>query len=442
MFNDRWPITFKSLSKEFHMIRSYTILFNALALTLTSINFLYGMPNCGAQEAWKSYTPETAAAHYKSITQDAECFQCTLDADKSSHANIALLGGVKTGIKQVTVDNNGQPVKLAYLEAGDKDNNIGTIFYSDSYFGKEGGRIHAIKWALQGFHVIAVDPLEAGLSSHNDPLAMDGIGGFQGYSYQQTAYLYRLLLISLGVRPNTPQQPIVFVGSSFDAVTGLVYASLYQNDPHGPSFYVGINPVLSAATTNNPCQLGALTPEFAEQLAVAYEADRCGILTLLYGGANEPGVPGNFTEIRCPIYGNFLLKQAVEYGALTPPAVFRRQVVSTLAFDPAPLMATITIKCLIVTGGIYQQLINKQNFGLAFYGICFACQPGCANLNYVLPIPDIAYKTYQDAGIAIQVTRVDEFNDDVAGLVTGNAGKCDPYLALKVDAKFNCQTQA
>lgn len=349
---------------------------------------------------------------------------------------------VTTGTINVGVDTTNMPIYFAYLSAGDIKNNCGTIVCADDLFGSHGYKQQAKLWAKAGFYVIAFDGLGVGLSSYNDPVAMDNIGGYPGYSYQQLAYLRHQALINLGINQNTPETPITYCACDFEGTVGFLYAYMYQDDPYGLSFYVSENTNFGVVSSTDPCSISLLNPTVAQEVADAYASDPCAILCSLNSGAfNQPGLPGDFTEIDCPDFGNFALNTSINYGATMPASVFTRQLVNSSTFDPSPLMAQVKIPVLIIYAGIFQLPINKQTGLLPLYGICYGCQTGCDCTNastYVQPCPNSICLCYQNAGTSCHTTRSKRFNADVLGFITGASGQCDPYLNLKVDVNAGC----
>jgi pimeloyl-ACP methyl ester carboxylesterase len=341
---------------------------------------------------------------------------------------------IKLGTVEVGTDNANQPIIFAYLTAGNKRHNKGTIVCADIYFGSKSYKQQSKDWADQGFFVISFDLLGSGQSSYNDPVAMDGVGGFEGYSFHQYAYLMRQALINLDVNPNTTETPIVFTGCDWGAAIGLLWAHLYPDDPYSLSFYIPENGIFSVTVGNDPCSAAALSTDFANTITQLYAQDRCGILCLLYSGNPAAGLPGNFYEPQCPEYGSFLLNESVKYSATTPPNISSRLLLKTFAFDTGPLMAGIPIPVLMLNGSVFQTPINNKVIHvMGLYGMCFGCNTGCTNLNYVSPFPNSSVLYYQYTGIIPHLTRKKEFNKDFAGFITGKISPCDPYLGLKIE---------
>jgi pimeloyl-ACP methyl ester carboxylesterase len=364
-------------------------------------------------------------------TNESESYMCSIQATSNRSINVVR------GTVHVGTDNSGSPIILAYLTAGNKTHNKGKMLCSDTFLGSEGFRQQAEFLALQGYYVIAVDPLGTGLSSTNDPVAMDGVKGYAGYSYDQTAALYHQALVNLGVSITTAAAPLTLIGTSADSSALMSYAFLFKNDPLAASYLVAMQPAFTAAVSDTPCSISEFTTAEAEALAQFYAADRCTALCLIYSGNHDD--VGTFSEIACPSYGAFLLEKAVEYGATTPPNIFTRRLVTTLAIDQSALMAQISIPVLITNGGIFQDLDYKQLNSVGFGGICYACQPDCENTSYVFPFQNVILYTYLGANAVPHVTRSARFNVDVVNFVKQNA-VCDPYLGLKLSNAYACAT--
>ena len=371
---------------------------------------------------------------YEQLKAQANVYENTTIKPHRENRKKNNKSSVKKGEVQIGLDNAGQPIKMHYIMVGDIKKNKGVFICADNYFGAESYRKQAKLWKKAGFLTISFDPIGTGKSSYNDPVAMDSIGGFVGYSYQQHAYCMHEALIKLGVKPNSAKRPITFVGLDFDAEVGILYAYVYANDPYGLSYLVLENASFVAITSDQPCALPYVNPAAVPFIVDAYIADPCGLLCAFYAGAlNLPGQPGNFTEVRCQDFGAYLANQAVQYGATTPASIFERRLAETALLSPAQFIAEITIPVLVLYSGIYQSKLIKQQSLLGLYGFCFACQEGCTDSVYVEPLPDVNCKSYVDAGIAIHVTRTKVFNQDVLDFVTGNAGKCDPFFGLQVN---------
>ena len=324
-------MTIKQLSKA--LMLSFSLM-----LSSSSYGSLYD--NIEEKLAAPKYTPveleKLAAKYSEELEKLAPKSQVDPALESSPLSNFL----VKTGVVQVGVDNVNQPISLGYLSAGNNKINRGTIVCADNYFGRESYRDQANRWALAGFYVVAFDPPGLGQSSSNDPVAMDGIGGFQGYSYQQVAYLYHQALIQLNVNPNTPQTPITYTGVDFNGTVGVLYAYLYQNDPYGLSFLVPENANYMALASDNPCEISLLPIEVAEFIANEFATgDKCALLCSLFGGSSNQQTVGNFTEKNCPLYGAYLANQAVSFNAALSSAIFSRQFIQSFQFDPSPLLA-------------------------------------------------------------------------------------------------------
>lgn len=371
-----------------------------------------------SKEDWQKV--QEGAARYKASILSKS------NAELEAYANVA----VDYGTVQVGVDNTGQSITLAYLEAGNKVLNIGTIVCVEPYFGREGFKLQAQAWALQGYYIVAFDMLGQGSSSQNDPVALDGIGGYAGYSFQQDAYFIRQALAALGINNNTPDTPITLIGTDIGGMMALFYAVQYEGDVYGLTNLIVEDTNFAALVSDNPCSLGLLSIEEAQQVADYYalgEQERCQIIcALLSGEVNQPGHPGEFTEINCPDYGNYLQNQAVQYSVLTTPTVFQRRFVDTFQIDPLPILQNVNVPVLILNGGIYQLLVNKQIAYCGLYGLCYGCQPDCTDTTYYLPCPNSICICYQDASLVVHLTRWKKFNRDVVEFISGVGGICEP----------------
>lgn len=343
---------------------------------------------------------------------------CTLTFLGCSYQSIEAHPARRPGIATVAEDNNGNPVKIAYVTQGHNDGRP-TIVFADQYFGINGWRCLQEKFS-DDFYTIAFDPVGFGLSTKNDPALMDGVVGQTGYSFRQYAILTHQLLVELNAHG-----PVIWVGVDPQGNVGMWYATEYAADDLALSKLVMVNSAPNGQTSDDPCRLAFLSTSTAAGLSTFFAADPCFALCTL--------LANSFATTDCPEASTIQLNAAVKYIATLPPAVFARLFTQTFTEDLAPMMQTILIPTLHFYGTTSDiNPVSRKATGIAFMGFCPSCPdnnpliPGTCSCGptSIVPFPDVRLLVYPGHGTCLHVSASKRFAKDVMKFILGKDSRC------------------
>ena len=338
---------------------------------------------------------------------------------------------ITRGTVTVAIDNNGNPVKLAYALAGKIKPGRPTILLTDIYFGIEGMTCEQAYFSKKKnnpghckFTTIAVDSVGYGLSSKPAPTALDGVEGQVGYSAKQQAIFYHTLLQKLNITT-----PLYWFGVDIQGNVAVEYALLYENDPFAVSKIAMVEETSNPIVSDDPCQLAFLTVAQATGIADLFAADPCTAGCLIFGSS--------FAEPECPNYAKRMVQEAAIYLAGVPPLVYRRIILETAAEDISPVIKDVKIPIFYIYAVTQNNLDNplgilsRKAAALNFSGFCPRCSvnpliPGICPCDapVVEPFFDIMFKTYKSKGTGVWRTDYRRVNNDLLDFFTGSDAEC------------------
>lgn len=308
----------------------------------------------------------------------------------------------KKGVVQVATDKADNPVTIAYTVQGKQKPGIPTIVFADTYFGEAGWPCQQEALSKCCF-TIAFDQVGSGKSSRNLPANLDGVGGYQGYSYSQYAFFIHQLLAALNV-----SGPIILVAVDTQGNAAIKYATTYASDPLALSKLVLINVGPQAVVSDDPCQLAYLTPAIAAEISAGFALNPCATLCGL--------LQSSFINPACPEASKAIYNAAVNFGASGTPAIFDRNITQTFTEDVSPELEKIKIRTLYLYSILDpNNLLARQAQGIVFTGYCPTCgnpgNPGTCNSHVgVKPIADCQFMTFAGKGTPVWLIDTERVN--------------------------------
>jgi pimeloyl-ACP methyl ester carboxylesterase len=305
---------------------------------------------------------------------------------------------IRHGKVTVAIDNDGNPVEMAYTIAGKIKPGRPVFLCSDTFLGAKGMewfQVYLSKRENNGsckFTVIAVDSIGFGLSSKQTPTALDGVEGEIGYSNEQQAIFTHTFLVQLNI-----SEPISWFAVDAQGSVAVKYAVRYANDPLRLDKLVTLIASIQPIVSDNPCHLAFLTTAQAAILSAAFAADPCTIACALLGG--------DISNTGCPNYFKKIIQESANYFSSLNPKIFERLFLGTFIEDLTPLIPQINasgVKILYICG-VNNNFTARRIATTWFSGYCPTCSlnpniPGVCpcGTSDVPPINNLVLKTYNN----------------------------------------------
>lgn len=322
-------------------------------------------------------------------------------------------------IQQVGIDNQGNPIKIAFAEQGINDGRP-TIVFLDTYFGKNAYKAHQ-EVLSEEFYTIAVDPIGYGASTKNEPVDLDGFNGFEGYSFRQQANLYHKFFKRIDV-----QGPITFVALDTHFQVGMWYAVDYKDKAKPIARLVNIQGTPDAIVSNDPCSYAFVTEEQAAALISFFAFDPCACTRAI--------ISTSFFTPQCPEIVPYLTEECANFTATLPPSIFERLFTRTFKESVIPLMEQIEIPFLSfygLTGDAHP--LSRQAAAAGFTQLCKSCPdnnvtlPGtcpCEGQSSIKPFPNVRLVVYPGHGTSLFYTAFKRFVKDIRKFALGLDEAC------------------
>ncbi len=345
---------------------------------------------------------------------------CSLNARELDSCDMTTMSHVVTGVVNVATDNSGNPVELAFKTQGENDGRP-VIVFCDPYLGIDSWKKLQRTFGKHYF-TISYDPVGFGLSSKNDPTALDNVNGQVGYSYrQQSGFLHKLL------ETLDPKGPIIFVPVDVQGQVGIWYLTDYANDSYPISKLFMEECTSVSIVSDDPCSLSNVSVANAQQFAGLFAIDPETAAALLFGDT--------FATTNCPQMQTIITNQAIEYILTTTSEIFTRLFLGTFREDVSHLMADIDIPVSNTYGTTGDSdPMARRNVGITFFGHGFLVNPyiegNCSECSqpYIEPFPNSQFITYPGHGLIVHLTALRKFKRDLKSFITDKDTACTGHL--------------